>query len=278
MKILRVLRRDVQPAPADDIKQWQLFLHGQGFEFKNPRDGIFGPETEKLTKAFQKAHKLDPDGIVGNGTFGVAMQLGFEAVDFTAEPEAKFPELPDFDPIVGTEGRQAIFGLLKFKPGGDDFGKESIIITNDFEEEKIVRVGVPELVGIKGAGSSGKARFHTLAAKQFQGLWAAWGRKKLLKNILTWDGSFAPRFIRCSTSSLSNHAFGTAFDINADENPLGAQPALPGEKGCVFDLVPIAHQFGFYWGGHFTNRRDGMHFEVAKVLTDIEVETILSKF
>jgi hypothetical protein len=71
------------------------------------------------------------------------------------------------------------------------------------------------------------------------------------------------RFIRCSTSSLSNHAFGTAFDINADQNPLGHQPALPGEPGCVFELVPIAHKFGFYWGGHFKDRRDGMHFEIA---------------
>ena len=42
------------------------------------------------------------------------------------------------------------------------------------------------------------------------------------------------------------------------------QPALLGEKGCVRELVPIAHDHGFYWGGHFT-RQDGMHFEVARV-------------
>jgi hypothetical protein len=95
--------------------------------------------------------------------------------------------------------------------------------------------------------------------------------------MLTFDGAFAPRFIRCNNTSLSNHAFGTAFDINADENPLGAQPALPADKGCVFELVPIAHQFGFYWGGHFS-RRDGMHFEVAKVLTSAEVSAALAKF
>jgi len=28
--------------------------------------------------------------------------------------------------------------------------------------------------------------------------------------------------------------------------------------------VPIAHDHGFYWGGHFS-RSDGMHFEVAKL-------------
>jgi hypothetical protein len=64
---------------------------------------------------------------------------------------------------------------------------------------------------------------------------------------------------------LSNHAFGSAFDINAALNPLGAEPALPGTPGCVYDMVRIAHDHGFYWGGHFSKRRDGMHFEVAEV-------------
>jgi hypothetical protein len=35
--------------------------------------------------------------------------------------------------------------------------------------------------------------------------------------------------------------------------------------GCLLDLVPAANKFGFYWGDHFT-RRDGMHFEVAKLV------------
>jgi len=64
---------------------------------------------------------------------------------------------------------------------------------------------------------------------------------------------------------ISNHAFGSAFDINVAYNPLGAEPVYPGQKGCVFDLVPLAHEHGFYWGGHFRNRRDGMHFEIAEI-------------
>ena len=35
-------------------------------------------------------------------------------------------------------------------------------------------------------------------------------------------------------------------------------------KGSVRQLVPIANELGFYWGGHF-NRRDGMHFEMARI-------------
>jgi hypothetical protein len=38
-----------------------------------------------------------------------------------------------------------------------------------------------------------------------------------------------------------------------------------GEHGCLLELVPIANEHGFYWGGHFS-RKDGMHFEIAKIL------------
>jgi hypothetical protein len=38
---------------------------------------------------------------------------------------------------------------------------------------------------------------------------------------------------------------------------------LVGEKGSVRELVPIANRWGFYWGGHYNGRPDGMHFEVA---------------
>ena len=68
--------------------------------------------------------------------------------------------------------------------------------------------------------------------------------------------------MRGSTTTLSNHSFGSAFDINVAWNERGHRPALVGEKGSVRELVPITHQWGFWWGGHFSTP-DGMHFEVA---------------
>jgi hypothetical protein len=78
-------------------------------------------------------------------------------------------------------------------------------------------------------------------------------------------------------SKLSNHAFGSAFDINAKWNPLGHTPALVGKEGAVRKLVPIANDYGFYWGGHFTSRKDGMHFEVAKILDSSEIANLAQK-
>ena len=62
------------------------------------------------------------------------------------------------------------------------------------------------------------------------------------------------------------YAFGSAFDINTKWNKLGRVPALAGEEGSVRELVSIANEHGFFWGGHFNGRPDGMHFEVATLL------------
>ena len=87
----------------------------------------------------------------------------------------------------------------------------------------------------------------------------------MVDRIVGWGGSFAPRFIRGSKTTLSQHAHGSAFDINVPWNGLGARGALVGEKGSVRELVLTAHRHGFYWGGWFT-RKDPMHFEVARIV------------
>ena len=90
-------------------------------------------------------------------------------------------------------------------------------------------------------------------------------KEKLHTKILSYAGAFYPRFIRGSKTQLSNHSWGTAFDINVPQNGLGKKPAMIGEIGCVREIVPIANEYGLYWGGHFT-RMDGMHFEIAKII------------
>ena len=82
---------------------------------------------------------------------------------------------------------------------------------------------------------------------------------------------FVQRFIRKTQNRnprpLSNHAWGTAFDINVKWNKLGKVPTLLGQEGCVRELVELANKNGFFWGGHFGGGRvDGMHFELGKML------------
>lgn len=245
------------------VRRWQTFLRGQGFLVMTT--GTFDAATKKGTKAFQSQHDLLSDGIVGNQTFGLAMLLGFEAVDFLTDPASGFPKEPKFPPLTSTAERQTLFGKFQFKAAPEPGNPEAIRILGDWEAENIRLFSLPQLAGIKGASKTGRLRFHRLAVAQLEGLWAEWEERGLLDRVLTWGGAFNPRFIRGSQTVLSNHAFGTAFDINVAWNPLGAEPAFLDEEGSVFELVPIAHKWGFYWGGHFS-RRDGMHFEIAKLL------------
>jgi peptidoglycan hydrolase-like protein with peptidoglycan-binding domain len=69
---MRTLRAN---ATGDDVKAWQGFLKTQGL-FDGTIDGAFGVTTLASTKAFQQAHALLGDGLVGNKTLGQAMQLG----------------------------------------------------------------------------------------------------------------------------------------------------------------------------------------------------------
>ena len=49
------------------VSELQADLHKAGFD-PGPRDGVFGPATERAVKAFQRANGLIPDGIVGTKT------------------------------------------------------------------------------------------------------------------------------------------------------------------------------------------------------------------
>ena len=148
---------------------------------------------------------------------------------------------------VGTSARQS---------GGDPH-------LGRWEHDNIVEVPIPQLRKVLGDKAPTSIRFHRLAANQLQSLWAEWETAGLINRVLSFGGGFVARFVRGSRSVLSNHAFGSAFDINEAYNPFGRRPLSNGRKGCVRELVPIANRNGFYWGGHYQSRMDGMHFEIA---------------
>ena len=79
-----------------------------------------------------------------------------------------------------------------------------------------------------------------------------------VKELKTWDGCFNIRKKR-GLATMSLHSWGIAIDINAFENGLGQQPKLTaGFVKCFTDA-------GFDWGGHWTRRFDGMHFQLANI-------------
>jgi len=78
------------------------------------------------------------------------------------------------------------------------------------------------------------------------------------------------------TDRLSRHAFGKAVDINPLLNPviydngilspLGAS-YIPEKPGTLYETHPIVQaflQYGWQWGGHFTDFKDYHHFDMPK--------------
>jgi hypothetical protein len=247
-----------------EVESWQHFLIGQDINVL--ADGSFGPGTQAGTVAFQEKYGLGADGVVGRGTLAKAMELGFGEVHDEGAPEEespKWPPPPDFGPLSGAD-RIKLFGQFAYEPAPTQWNPEAILIRDNWAAVNLVQVEIPQLVGVQGAGTSGKIAFHKAAAAQLQALWQAWEDAGLLPLVLSWGGSYAPRFVRGSRTYLSNHAWATAFDINVPQNGLGVEPALVGKKGSVRKLVPLAVEHGFYWGGWY-GRKDGMHFEVASV-------------
>ncbi len=244
------------------VKKWQYFLLGNGF-YSGLVDGDFGPKTLQATIEFQEKYGLEPDGIVGNKSYGLAMQLGFAGIiDIRNDKSgANWPTKPVFKPLISNAERQRLFGNFKYSSSPVPGNPENIKIRDNWQKDNIITVSLPQLRRIL---KSDKVEFHKLAAPQLQQLWADWENAGLLHLILSWGGSFVPRFVRGSRKTLSNHAFGSAFDINVAWNARGSVPALVGQKGSVRELVEIANTNGFYWGGHFS-LQDGMHFEIAQI-------------
>lgn len=242
------------------VLQWKKFQRSLGY-YSGPLNEHYDAEFVKVIQNYQQKNQLRADGYIGNQTWFAAYQEGME---FSANQKKEFPLKPAFSPVVNQQAKFDLFGEILFVSSPTKDNPENIIIRNDFESKNIIRVEIPQLRNISN-GIYKSMRFHRKAADQLRGFFSEIEKRKMIDLLLTYGGSYNPRLIRGSKTALSNHSFGTAFDLNMQWNSLNVEPIALGEKGSVRELVPLAHEFGFYWGGHFS-RKDGMHFEIAKLL------------
>jgi hypothetical protein len=104
----------------------------------------------------------------------------------------------------------------------------------------------------------GRVTCNRLLFPQLKAALAEVVARGLASKIHSTAGCYNPRFI-AGSSSLSNHAFGLAIDINAPENARGTAGQM--DRG----VVQIFEKWGFTWGGtwHYT---DPMHFEMNRIV------------
>jgi len=244
-----------------DVEALQRFMRGEGL-YHLLLDGDFGDGTEKAVLMYQRVRGLRRDGVVGPDTYASMIGRGLVIAPEVQGGESDFPVRAG-NPL-GTARSARLFGPYEWTHAPTSRNREAIQIKGTWEQDNIRLIQVPQLVRAR-VSQTGRARVHRLVAQQFLDLWAAWEKADLLHHVVSWDGAFVARTIRGSHTVLSNHAFGSAFDINQAQNPMGHRGARPGQEGCVWELVPSAVEHGFYWGGWFRNP-DLMHFEVNRLL------------
>jgi len=278
---------------GEAVELWQYFLIGQQFPVTSAT-GKFDNQTLQATKLFQADNNLGADGVVGKKCYETAIAKGFVLTDdFVVKSTAtttssttgtttnnsqqktnnlvqtdEFPPLPTFrcmppEEIVKTFGEIVLLDAAGTPTRSEKWYNDNITTLNIPQLNKIVN---PNGKLQTWGHNKGDILFNKKVAKQMTGLWEAWEKAGLLKFVIEWSNSYSFRFIRGSSVNYSTHAFGISFDINVQWNKLGMPPAATGAQGCLRELVPLANQFGFFWGGHYRNRKDGMHFEIAKVL------------
>lgn len=78
------------------------------------------------------------------------------------------------------------------------------------------------------------------------------------------DWGYAERTIRGSTTTLSNHASGTAFDFNAVQHPLGVRGTWSAAERAAIHGRLALYDGCVRWGDDYSGRVDGMHFEINR--------------
>jgi len=87
---------------------------------------------------------------------------------------------------------------------------------------------------------------------------------------------YAERQIRGGTE-LSNHASGTAIDLNAPQHPLSTEPSSNFSAAQIQAIRRIIADAkgALRWGGDYTGRKDGMHIEIDA--PEAEVAAVLAE-
>lgn len=76
------------------------------------------------------------------------------------------------------------------------------------------------------------------------------------------DWGYNYRSIR-GRRTLSNHASGTAIDLNAESHALGRHGTFSTRQRRALEALLLEFSGTIRWGGHYSGRKDEMHFEVV---------------
>lgn len=218
---------------GEKVRLIQEALRELGYD-PGPLDGIYGERTRQAVIAFQRASKLNADGIVGGITWASLL------------PDAKMPEARVIFPLFQRNLLQRLGNPLEV------WWQKQHIQFIDLAEFKYALWRVTGFITRNGFGFWG----HRLIENPLKRVFRKLGEKGLLEEIETFDGCFCVRKMR-NGKSLSVHSWGLAVDLNASENPFN--------DGCNWsdEFLQVWAQYGWESGWLWDSTPDAMHFQLA---------------
>lgn len=260
---------------GNDVRRLQEYLN-QDLSASLSTDGSYGGKTKEEVLRFRRKFGLPASPTFDDQCFAISEAHADIKPDFDPDPAKTGVAWPRKRPGLSSPSAtqmQAKCGVIEFVHSPVSGNPEHITITNGFVANNITTVEIPELkecivpLDSGVTKTDGRIQFHKNHTARLAKMFSDWREAGLINRVLTYDGSFNARLKRGQTQAvaknLSNHAWGTAIDLSAEWNKRGTVPAMMGDRGCMRELVAIANDNGFFWGGHFSTTKDGMHFEVA---------------
>jgi hypothetical protein len=261
---------------SEDVTLWQNFLVGTGLVPGFVVNGIFDEATLKATRIFQRFYGLNPSGSVDNASLAEAARQGFVGLGLSGPMIS--PPPPAGKRSLTVQETVRLYGGFSYTPASIPSNPEAIRIDPTWVKENIVRIPRPDGYS-HVTGMPSVLHFHRLVAGPAEKLLKDWVKFGLADRVRVWGGDWVPRFVRGSVSTLSNHSFGSALDVNPLRNGLGTVGAPVGSSQSVRELVSIAADNGWWWGGWWgyrgvddeggnitlNGRPDPMHFQYGVV-------------
>ncbi len=203
----------------------------------------------------------------GAEKINIIVQAPVSSGPINSAPQVVKPSVNNNTPSRGDSGDKSRYPLLSKMNGTygqfryRDTGGGRIEVDPQWVAENIVTITLP--------GLNRQVQVHKNAADKFilaftyikNGTATINGRQvALLSLISTMDGTYVTRHVMWDSSrGLSNHSWGTAIDINADDH---LRYVDPGSEPSDPNLILWQKAFqpaGFSWGNSFS---DSMHFEL----------------
>jgi hypothetical protein len=233
------------------------------------------------SQAQAAAHKANQVMVLGRAQNLDAQNRPQEALAHVMEHQNQL-EPDDFDRAVkslrGPVRRQRgeDLGRAVATGGRTDFGGSQAALSADFAKAHPEIFGTPEDAGknLDAVVAPGGASFQVnkKVAPQIQGFINELEGMGYKIDQETSGGYNNRNKVGVNTSEKSEHAFGTAIDINTDKNKQA--------DTLITDLPPnigdVAAKWGLKWGGTFEGKKDAMHFEVAQLLPGGKPDTAMA--